>query len=239
MNKWFTRKLHALFLRYELYYKLLKRSLGYVYSSGTSRVHVELESSEFWGTYLNSSLAIVVYAFSLRLFLHAFILSACVIICTTHSYMLQFLRKVFVNGGTKYFKGEPIFSEIFGPKQTNFVEVFSPGGPLVGGPIFWWQLCSTTAPSLVLWPGRRLSPASFTVWSKFDLPRVWVAMSCGRDTRIILSRSQAEREEKDPVTDCLTMHSWLLQFQSKTLIKSQCSKVQFLPERIYILSSRA
>jgi len=47
------------------------------------------------------------------------------------------LRKVIVNGGTKYFKGGPIFSEIFGPRQTNFVEVFSPGGPLVGGPIFW------------------------------------------------------------------------------------------------------
>jgi len=62
-------------------------------------------------------------------------------------------------------------------------------------------------------------------------------MSCGGGIRIILSRSQAKREEKDPVTDCLTMHSWLLQFQSKTLVKSQCSKVQLLPERIYILSS--
>lgn len=110
--------------------------------------------------------------------------------------MLQFLRKVFVNGGTKYFKGEPIFSEIFGPRQTNFVEVFSPGGPLVGGPIFWWQLCSTTAPSLVLWPGRRLSPALFIVWSEFDLPRVRVAMSCGGGIRRILSCSQAERGEK-------------------------------------------
>ena len=34
------------FLGYELYYKLLKKSLGYVYSSGMSGVRVELESSE-------------------------------------------------------------------------------------------------------------------------------------------------------------------------------------------------
>lgn len=79
-------------------------------------------------------------------------LSACVYFCMLsyfqHLFSLRYynimynpflhvavLRKVIVNGGTKYFKGGPIFSEIFCPRQTNFVEV-RVRGPIVGGPIF-------------------------------------------------------------------------------------------------------
>ena len=45
-----------------------------------------------------------------------------------HLFQLQ-------NGGTKCFRGGPIFTENIGPPGPFFPEIFGPGGLILGGPI--------------------------------------------------------------------------------------------------------
>ena len=75
-----------------------------------------------------------------KVFVHNNIVSNLHSLYVTISNLYSFLFVILVHTfqtskcrGTRFFKGGPDFSENCGPRGTNFVEIFGPGGPLWGG----------------------------------------------------------------------------------------------------------